>query len=243
MQPRGGGYLAAARHLWACVLFVLPLLAAYEVGMLLQGAARQEVCRNGADLWLRSLLAEVGLRQWFWAATLLTLSLVSWAWWRRGDRPRELGQVWLGMTLESGVLALGLWGVCHLIWPLVQAAQISAGGSECDPAVERMLSYAGAGIYEEALFRLLLLSGLRWLLRQAELPPAGALGLAGLLSALLFSLAHHVGTQGEAFDPQVFFFRTLAGLYFAALYHFRGFGIAVGAHAGYDVLVGILLEV
>src|SRR5207248_6458441 len=104
-------------------------------------------------------------------------------------------------------------------------------------------SYAGAGIYEEALFRLLLLSALRWLLRQADFPPLGALGLAGLLSALLFSLAHHVGPQGEAFDAQVFFFRTLAGLYFAALYHFRGFGIAVGAHAGYDVLVGILLEV
>jgi hypothetical protein len=243
MERGGGGYLAAARHPWACVLFVLPLLAAYEVGMLLQGAARQELCRNGADLWLRSLLAEVGLRQWFWAATLLTLGLVGWAWWRRRDRPRELGPVWLGMMLESGVLALGLWGVCHLIWPLLQAAQMSAGGSECDPAVERMLSYAGAGIYEEALFRLLLLSGLHWLLRQAELPPAGALGLAGLLSALLFSLAHHVGPQGEAFDAQVFFFRTLAGLYFATLYHFRGFGIAVGAHAGYDVLVGILLEV
>jgi hypothetical protein len=28
-------------------------------------------------------------------------------------------------------------------------------------------------------------------------------------------------------------------LYFTALYQFRGFGIAVGAHACYDVLVGI----
>src|SRR5439155_4738978 len=136
------------------------------------------------------------------------------------------------MVLESAVLAVGLWGVCHLAWPLLQPAQIPCAGSECDPTVERMLSYAGAGIYEEALFRLLLLSALRWLMVQAELPGTGGVALAGLLSALLFSLAHHVGPQGEACDAQVFFFRTLAGLYFAALYLCRGFSIAVGPTRG-----------
>jgi hypothetical protein len=237
-----GGYLAAARHPWACVLFVLPLLAAYELGMLLQGPGRQDFCRNGADLWLRALLGQAGLAHGLWAPVLLVLGLLGWAWRRRRDRPGELGPVWVGMVLESAALAVGLWGTCHLIWPLLQTAQLSAGGSECDPAVERMLSYAGAGIYEEALFRLLLLSALRWLMVQADLPGARGLALAALLSAVLFSLAHHVGPQGEAFDAQVFFFRTLAGLYFGGLYLFRGFGIAVGAHAGYDVLVGILLE-
>jgi hypothetical protein len=243
-MPAGrGGYLAEARHPWACVLFVLPLLAAYEAGILLQGAAQQEFCRNGADLWFRSLLGQAGLRQWFWAPALLTVALVGWAWLRRRDRPRELGGVWLGMMLESAVLAVGLWGACYLVWPLLQPAQIRSAASDCHPAVERMLSFAGAGIYEEALFRLLLLSALRWVMRQAELPAWGALALAALVSALLFSLAHHVGPQGEAFDAQVFLFRTLAGLYFAALFLCRGFGIAVGAHAGYDVLVGLLLEV
>ena len=235
-----GRYFKATRHPWACLLFVLPLLAAYEIGMLLEGPTQQQACRNGADLWLRALLGRAGLAHGSWAPVLLAVGLVGWAWWRRKDRPHELGAVWLGMVVESAVLAVGLWGVCHLVWPLLQTAQIS--GSERDPAVERMLSYAGAGIYEEALFRLLLLSVLRWLMAQAELPGSGAVVLAGLLSALLFSLAHHVGPQGEAFDAQVFFFRTLAGVYFAALYLFRGFGIAVGAHAGYDVLVGIVLE-
>jgi hypothetical protein len=30
-------------------------------------------------------------------------------------------------------------------------------------------------------------------------------------------------------------------LYFACLYQFRGFGVAVGAHACYDVLVGVVV--
>ena len=37
-------------------------------------------------------------------------------------------------------------------------------------------------------------------------------------------------------------FRAFAGFYFAGLYHLRGFGIAVGAHAGYDLLVGLIVQ-
>jgi len=54
--------------------------------------------------------------------------------------------------------------------------------------------------------------------------------------------AHHLGAHGEPFNGSFFAFRTAAGLYFAALYRLRGFGVAVGAHACYDVLVGLLLE-
>ena len=63
-----------------------------------------------------------------------------------------------------------------------------------------------------------------------------------LTSALLFSAAHHVGPYGEAFNHSVFLFRTLAGLYFALLYQLRGFGIAVGTHTCYDVLVGVVVH-
>ncbi|MBC8113461.1 MAG: CPBP family intramembrane metalloprotease, partial [Candidatus Saccharimonas sp.] len=38
-----------------------------------------------------------------------------------------------------------------------------------------------------------------------------------------------------------FIFRTLAGMFFAALFFLRGFGITVGTHAVYDVFVGIVL--
>src|SRR5262249_52949606 len=107
---RAGGYFASARHPWAWALFVLPLLAAYEVGMLLEGPGQQEYCRNGADLWLRELLGSTGLGHGSWAPALLAAGLLAWAWRRRKDRPRELGPVWLGMVLESAVLAVGLWG-------------------------------------------------------------------------------------------------------------------------------------
>ncbi len=72
--------------------------------------------------------------------------------------------------------------------------------------------------------------------------------LAALFQALLFSASHHLPgspeqvtnlVEARAVLP-VFTFRTLAGLYFAAIYIERGFGIAAGSHACYDLLVVLL---
>src|SRR5262249_33308380 len=109
------------------------------------------------------------------------------------------------------------------------------------PALGQVITYVGAGIYEELLFRLLLYSGLVVLLRWLQSSLLIAVVLAAVASSAIFSLAHHVGPYGEAFDNYVFLFRMLAGLYFALLYQLRGFGIAVGAHACYDVVVGVVI--
>ena len=67
------------------------------------------------------------------------------------------------------------------------------------------------------------------------------MGLGIVLSSVAFAAVHHLGPTGEAYQGFVFLFRTLAGLYFAVLYQARGFGIAVGTHACYDILVGVVL--
>lgn len=239
-----GSYLSATRHPWACMLFVLPLLVAYEAGVVLVGLDQPEMLRNGADVWLRWVLASVGLAHLLWAPAILLTVLLLWCLWQRDNRPSEYVTVWTGMVTESCLFALLLWGSCYVIAPMLHrlGVQLSTAAMP-DPAVHQLLGFVGAGIYEETLFRLLLFSLLRWLLVRIELPWPGAGCVAAVVSALLFSAAHNIGVHGESFQPFVFAFRSLAGLYFVALYHFRGFGIAVGAHAGYDVLVGMLLEI
>jgi hypothetical protein len=66
--------------------------------------------------------------------------------------------------------------------------------------------------------------------------------LAACAAALAFAAAHHVGPYGEPMRADYFVFRTVAGLYFTLLFVIRGFGIAVGAHTGYDVLVGLVVN-
>jgi membrane protease YdiL (CAAX protease family) len=95
---------------------------------------------------------------------------------------------------------------------------------------------AGAGLHEELIFRLIGISGLSWLL-------AGAMGekqawvMALLISSLTFSLAHHLGPNGEAFEFAAFSYRALAGVMFALIYQVRGFAVAVWTHTIYDVYV------
>ncbi len=107
-----------------------------------------------------------------------------------------------------------------------------------------MTAYLGAGVYEELLFRLLLLPLLAWVLRRFHVAPAASMAGAVVLSSLLFAAAHYIGPYGEHVATltsffRTFFFRTLAGMFFAVLFVYRGFGIAAGTHAGYDLLVGL----
>ena len=151
----------------------------------------------------------------------------------------------LGMAIESIGGALILWGLSRMYSPLLDKLGLALSIPPDHPpglntaAVGQVVTYVGAGIYEEVVFRLALFGLLRAVLTTAQIPARTAIVLAASASAILFAVAHHIGAHGEQIDGFNFLFRVLAGLYFTALYQFRGFGIAVGAHACYDVLVGI----
>jgi hypothetical protein len=243
-----GGYLSATRHPWPCLLFVLPLLVAYEAGVLLLGGPHPETIRNGADHWLRCGLHNIGLALDWLPPTVLALVFVTWALCKMKDRPGDLVGVLSGMVLESVTFALGLWGLSRVLAPLLAQAgfELSTPGrgpaevvGTAEPALRQMITYLGAGIYEEALFRLGLFSAVVGVLRLIDLPRGLAVALAAAGSAVLFSAAHHVGPYGQDYSNYLFVFRLAAGLYFALLYQFRGFGVAVGTHACYNVMVSI----
>jgi hypothetical protein len=240
-QPAAYGYLPATRHPWPCLLFVVPLLAVYEAGVVGLGGPHPETIRNGADHWVRCALDVVGVHVFWLPPAALGVVFAGWAWRRRGDRPGDLVGVLSGMVLESASFALGLWALSRLLAPLLVRAGVEltldAGGAE--EALRQVVTYLGAGIYEEALFRLMLFSVLGWALRRAGLARLPAVTLAAVVSATLFSTAHHLGPYGQPYSNYLFLFRLAAGLYFALLYHLRGFGIAVGSHACYNVLVSI----
>jgi Type II CAAX prenyl endopeptidase Rce1-like len=103
----------------------------------------------------------------------------------------------------------------------------------------RLVGFCGAGIYEEALFRLLLLPPVAWLLGLFSVTRPWRLALAIVATSVVFSAAHYVGPHGEAVEWFSASFRCLAGIFFATLFVYRGFGIAAGTHALYDVLVGL----
>src|SRR5262249_44801266 len=193
-------------------------------------------------------LGALGLDQFYLAPALVFCGLIAWTCARRADRPGDLFNVWVGMVVESGVLALGLWGISRGLGPALDrlgvrlvAGQATGAAPPRMEAMAQLLTFVGAGIYEEAIFRLGIFSALYWVLKKISPFPLLPVLVAAGVSALLFAAAHHAGPHGEKFDGYVFLFRTVAGIYFAFVFQVRGFGISVGAHAGYDVLVGALV--
>ena len=95
----------------------------------------------------------------------------------------------------------------------------------------------GAGIYEELLFRVILVGGLYAILRFAFGTKIIGYIIAAIVGALLFSAIHYIGSLGDEFTYSSFFFRFLFGLALNVLFLVRGFGVAAWTHALYDIMV------
>lgn len=243
-------YFQQSRRPLASLLFVLPLLAVYELGVALLGP---QAILNGADVWLRQLLQAIGVGSSFALPALIVGILLAWHHltaqpWR--VRATVLG----GMAVECVALAVVLLAVVQLLVWLFQKTGLplnQLGGDARSATLlasntlqhgfARFVSFLGAGVYEETLFRLMLLPLCVAGLRTAKLSPKASVIVAAIVTSVLFSAAHHVGAAGEPLDPFPLFritFRVAAGMLFSAVFLLRGFGIAVGAHAIYDVFAG-----
>jgi membrane protease YdiL (CAAX protease family) len=96
----------------------------------------------------------------------------------------------------------------------------------------------GAGVYEELLFRVLLVSAIAFLARRVfRWRPVVATVLAVVLSALIFAAFHYIGPYGDPLRVDSFVFRFIGGLAFSVLYVTRGFGVTAWTHSLYDLLV------
>ena len=235
-------YLRTTLHPWPCLLFLLPLLGAYELGVYLIGGTEAQALRNGADAWLRWVLDVYGIKPFLAAPGFIVGVFAIWSMRRWDDRPERNLNIVAGMWFESVIFAFGLWAIGHNFDPILRSVGVTLATADITVptgALSLIITFVGAGIYEEVLFRLFLITGIAAILKCAFVPNWAALLLAGVGSAVLFAAAHHIGPQGEAMDAFRFLYRVTAGLYFALLFWFRGFGVAVGTHALYDVLVGV----
>ncbi|MDA0833320.1 MAG: CPBP family intramembrane metalloprotease [Planctomycetota bacterium] len=237
-------YWAISRRPWPSLLFLIPLLIAYEVGIWRAGARQAETLRNGADAWLRGLLSHFRLEEFWLLPAFIVLGLLVWH-FSNQDKWKVSPSTFAGMLAESLLFAFFLI-LCGQI--LVFIFQKISG---TDPVLtsipqmmipsraNRIVSYIGAGIYEETLFRLCLIPLCYGMLNSVFRSHRVAIVGAILISSSVFMGAHYLSgaEQLTGFNAM---FRLFAGMYFSVLFLYRGFGITVGCHAVYDVIVGVL---
>jgi hypothetical protein len=239
-------YWEASRAHRYSLLFALPLLVIYEaLAALLASDRGVGDVRNGADVLLKSLFVAVAGSRGPTVFMVGVIGLSLWLVWRdfRSHGRRLEAWVFGGMIVESILLSL-VFGLvvgtltAHLLGPL-GALAIQAGGEMGSlSGLARLMLSIGAGLYEELLFRVVIVAAIANGARLAfGWQRTGAGIIATLLGALIFSTFHYLGPYGDDFALQSFTFRTIAGILFSALYLTRGFGITAWTHALYDVMV------
>ncbi len=242
-------YWVSSRQPLVSLVFVAPLLAIYEAGVIVLGP---KAVRNGADMWLRGLLEWMDFGNYFLLPALVVGILLGWHYTMRQPWRVSRPVLW-GMVAECLVLSLCLRGLSYVAAFALQAAvglmspaKAAALASQPPGSLARLIGFLGAGVYEELLFRLILLCAAIWLIRRSGLSGRTSTVAAVLATSAIFAAAHYVGPYGDAIAWRDFtfwygiLFRFVAGVFFSVLFVFRGFGIAAGAHAGYDILVKVL---
>jgi hypothetical protein len=228
----------------------LPLFLLYEgLAAALAGTPGAASVRNAADVALKTpFLIFSGARGSIaFFATVVAIFIFVVARDLSRSRERLRPKVFALMLGESAVLALLLGIVVGTITQrLVAGLSALSAQTGGNPLASmglstRLMLALGAGLYEELLFRVLLVGGLAAGLGWVVGRKTWLTGLvAALLGALVFSAFHYVGEYGDRFSVASFTYRAIAGLAFSGLYLMRGFGITAWTHAFYDVYVMVL---
>jgi hypothetical protein len=226
------------RNLLTSLILVFPLFVVYQIGVLFTLPML-----NGADFVTTLLFATLGLTLKGYVVFLasvtiafaITLALLK-------KKQHFNGKVVLPVLLESTIYALTMGSLIVLVMTkLLGFSPALAAGLTEQGMLTRIVMSLGAGVYEEAVFRLGLLSGTLVVFdRLLGMTRWAAVLCAFLLSSAVFSLVHYLPPMGDPFAFGSFTFRLLAGVIFGILYKLRGFAVAVYTHAIYDIFVLVI---
>jgi len=232
-RKRRRGAAVGAKDLSTSLILIFPLFLAYQIGVVFSTSM------NGVDFVTRLVYAAVGRDRdnYLVAHAVLGVGFVTYvlALMRRRDFHLDIVPP---LLLEAAIYALTLGSfIVFVMQQVLGLDTIASGLTALGKTGEAVVVSLGAGVYEELVFRLGIMAGGAALLRRAGIDRFWAVPLALVVSAVLFSAAHHLGPLGDPFSWNVFVYRALAGAIFGLIFYYRSLAHAVYTHFLYDLYV------
>ena len=226
-------YLLKSKTSFYSFLFTLPLFFLYEINILFLSWDDILVVRNGADFLMRNILESFDIYGLYGLGLVFFLGLlITYIFFIKEDQQHEVNVNFLFIMLAESML----WSVVlyFLLFKFIVLLMNPVGKS----ILQQVTLAIGAGIYEEFLFRVLLIAGLSGILGFVFMwDKAFKNIIAVILSGGIFSAFHFMGEYGDFFSMELFLIRFFAGLILGVLYMYRGFGITAYTHSIYDLIV------
>ena len=226
-------YLLKSRTSFYSFLFTLPLFFLYEANIVFLSWDDILVVRNGADFLMRNILESFDIYGLYGLGLVFFLGLlVTYIFFIKEDHQQEVKFNFLFIMLAESML----WSVV-LYFSLFKFLVLLMNPTG-KTILQQVTLAIGAGIYEEFLFRVLLIAGLSGILGFVFMWDKTFKNIiAVVLSGGIFSAFHFMGEYGDFFSMELFLIRFFAGLFLGVLYMYRGFGITAYTHSIYDLIV------
>lgn len=229
-------YLNNTNTLLYSFLVSLPLFLLYELLIVISQPTGDSIVRISVDVWIKSLFAYLGVNAVSFSLLIVVL-IGLFIVYKERDRLKTLRFSYFPvLILESTLYAIVVAFISQSLVSLVLNIAASDPINSLSLTQKIALSL-GAGLYEELFFRVILVTLFILLFTKLLGKKWAGVTAAVVLSALLFSAVHYVGSMGDAFTMGSFLYRFLFGLILNGIYVWRGFGVAAWTHAIYDVMV------
>ena len=229
-------YFNSTRSILYSLILTAPLLGIYELGINLIFKDSFYEVRNTGDIMLRKMGQLLHLENpWILSVALIAVFTTYMIIASRREILPPIRSVYFPAMLAESIL----WGsVMFVILTLLSSLPL-----QLDGFATRMARYnlaLGAGVYEELVFRAILVPAILVVFRRGfGFNDGVAQTLAVIGTALIFASFHLLMEQ---FVLLVYIQRFAGGLILAILFLKRGYGIAVYSHVTFNLLTLILTE-
>ena len=228
-------YLKYTNNLLTSSLFIFPFLIIYEFLAFFKFKNSAYQIRNTADIILRDIVGIFSSNVMLFYSLLLLIIFLFFLIFKYEDiKKYKFNLPYISIMYIEGII----FGIILVF--LLNGIDIFNFNITIVPSYDYSLLFyfcIGAAIWEEILFRLILINLFFLIFKKLSINNNCAFIVSITFSSVLFSLFHYIGTLGDTFSMYSFIYRFVGGLYLSILYYYRGIGISMMSHFIYDFLL------
>lgn len=224
-------YLQSSRSIHYSLILVLPILAIYELGIFVLFRDSFFEMRNSGEILIRSFFTTINLTNPYIISSLLLLIFIAVMvrGYRIEKKPGVRANFIIYMLMESMLWGSILYISLHLFSDLpLQILRLEDKLANMNLAI-------GAGIFEELIFRMVVISALFVVLEKGLGFGESSAGIVAIVFAAFIFAGFHLFM--EPFTIPVFAQRMAGGVFLGVLYTYRGYGISAYSHIIYNFLI------
>ena len=238
MKSPKTNYFTYTKDNFIGILFIFPFLLVYEMLFYIVYADNDLKARNLAEILIRDFFSLFGSFG-FLVEIIFLISILYYLIKRNKSKYQTLNvnSLYLFFLIIEGFL----FGLILILF-LSNMEIFSFSKLSYNPNfLENIYLSIGAGVWEEILFRGILLTFFIYISRKINLFATNVNSfISVIIVSLLFSGSHYIGNSGEVFIYYTFIIRSIAGLFLGYLFLWRGIGVVSMTHISYNVIIEIL---